>query len=350
MIYLFGDVHGHFAHVIDIVRRERPDAIIFLGDLECQRPLHELVAPIRDLTEIWFIHGNHDTDSDENYKNLFESELADHNLHGKIRVIAGLRVAGLGGVFRGDIWYPPDDPSYLDYNKYRKSDKSGRYRLSKRDLCQLQSVPGPQVDLQDQAREGRYRKHLSSIFYADYFRLYGAGEADILVTHEAPTCHSHGFREIDSLAQSLHVKFAFHGHHHDSLNYRGHDKRLGFQAFGIGFCGVTDMYGGIIAPGDFDEARRYRMQHVEEIHQNGMFVLEIRVSRLTILGEDSQLDIDLSNTLQDAAATQTLKFLSPYRRVSICADSEAAEAQFLALLGTRAPAHISFSRPTEDNK
>lgn len=265
MIYLFGDVHGNFAHVLDIVSKDRPDAIILLGDLECPRPLHELVAPISSLTEIWWITGNHDTDSAENHKNLFESDLKNKNLHGRVVEIAGVRVAGLGGVFRGEIWYPPDDPSYLDYIEYARSErqKGGKRRLTTMDLCRLQSIPGKTVDLQDGIMTGRLRKHMSSIFYDDYFRLYGQS-ADILVTHEAPSCHPHGFSEITALAQSLHVKFAFHGHHHDSLNYRAHDKEFGFQAHGVGFCGVTDQFGGRVAIGDFDAAREYRQHNPEK--------------------------------------------------------------------------------------
>ena len=247
MIYILGDNHGNFDHIIEIVRKDRPDAIIFLGDLECSRPLHEEVAAIRNLTEIYWIPGNHDTDSAETCRNLFESELADRNLHGRVVEIAGIRVAGLGGVFRGEIWYPPDIDvqfaSYADYADYLMTQQPLRLRDSAHST-------------------GKARKHRSSIFYEEFINLYGQA-ADILVTHEAPSCHPHGFREIDALAQSLHVKFAFHGHHHDSLNYRSHDKHLGFEAFGVGFCGVTDMFGGRILPGDFDEARRYRQSHPE---------------------------------------------------------------------------------------
>ena len=248
MIYILGDNHGHFDHIIEIVRKDRPDAIIFLGDLECSRPLHEEVAAIRNLTEIYWIPGNHDTDSAETHNNLFESELADRNLHGRVVEIAGIRVAGLGGVFRGEIWYPPDIDvqfaKYSDYIDYLTAQQPLRLRDS------VQST-------------GKARKHRSSIFYEDWLNLYGQS-ADILVTHEAPSCHPHGFREIDVLAQSLRVKFAYHGHHHDSLNYRSHDKRLGFQAFGVGFCGITDCFGGRILTGDFDEARRYRKTHPDD--------------------------------------------------------------------------------------
>ena len=240
MIYMIGDNHSNFRFVIDIVRKDRPDAIIFLGDLECSRPLHEEIAEIRDLTEVYWIPGNHDSDSAETYRNLFESQLADRNLHGRVVEIGGIRVAGLGGVFRSKIWYPPADPVYACYE----------------DFLQREGINGALPVY----RNSRLLKHQSSIFHADFLRLYGQ-TSDILVTHEAPSCHPHGFRELDALAQSLHVKFAFHGHHHDSLNYRAYDKRLGFQAFGVGFCGITDMFGGRILAGDFDEARHYRQQH-----------------------------------------------------------------------------------------
>ena len=47
-------------------------------------------------------------------------------------------------------------------------------------------------------------------------------------------------------------------HHHDSLNFRIHDERLGFAAHGVGFMGITDMFGGLIRIGCFDEERAYR--------------------------------------------------------------------------------------------
>lgn len=47
---------------------------------------------------VWWIPGNHDTDSNVDYDNLFGSDLAEHNLHGRAEVIAGFHVAGLSGV------------------------------------------------------------------------------------------------------------------------------------------------------------------------------------------------------------------------------------------------------------
>jgi hypothetical protein len=69
----------------------------------------------------------------------------------------------------------------------------------------------------------------------DYFGLVGQ-RADILVTR-GPSSHPHGFDAIDELGRSLGVSKAFHGHHHDRLDYSSHRERLGFDAFGVGFCG-----------------------------------------------------------------------------------------------------------------
>lgn len=109
MIYFFGDTHGCFEHVLDVVGLDHPAAVVFLGDLQAQRPLDIKVASILDKTEVWYIHGNHDTDSEDDYDNLFGSALADRNLHGRVAEIDGLRIAGLGGIFRGLVWAPPGE-------------------------------------------------------------------------------------------------------------------------------------------------------------------------------------------------------------------------------------------------
>ena len=234
MIYFFGDTHGCFDHVLDVVDQDRPAAVVFLGDLQAQRPLEIELATILDKTEVWFIHGNHDTDSEADYDNLFGSALADRNLHGRVVEIDGLRIAGLGGIFRGQVWAPP-----AEWLHARPEDFAAR--CGKGNLW----------------RGGLPRKHRSSIFPADYFGLVGQ-RADILVTHEAPSSHPHGFDAIDDLARSLGVSKAFHGHHHDRLDYSSHHKRLGFNAFGVGFCGISDANGRMVRPGDFDEVRAHR--------------------------------------------------------------------------------------------
>ncbi|NYG35483.1 metallophosphoesterase family protein [Sphaerotilus montanus] len=104
-IWLCGDVHGRFEHLIGAVLQppqgQRPAAIVLLGDVQAARPLELELAAILPHTEVWFIHGNHDTDSDADHDHLFGSALAHRNLHGRVVEVAGVRIAGLGGVFRG---------------------------------------------------------------------------------------------------------------------------------------------------------------------------------------------------------------------------------------------------------
>ena len=109
MILMFGDVHGDFKHVLPVVKKQKPAAIIFLGDLELSRPLELEVKQVMHLTEVYYIHGNHDTDSTVNHNCLFNSALSDRNLHGRVVEIDGMRIAGLGGIFREKIWYPQFD-------------------------------------------------------------------------------------------------------------------------------------------------------------------------------------------------------------------------------------------------
>lgn len=162
------------------------------------------------------------------------------NLHGRVVEIAGVRIAGLGGVFRGEVWHPPE----VRYESFAalKASQSGR----------------PMVKAQ---RSERDRKHQSTIFPDVYNKLVGK-RADILVTHEAPSCHPHGFAVIDDLARRLGVHTSLHAHHHDRLDYAAYFGRLRFKAFGVGFCGITDQDGQIIREGDFDRLRGHRQERV----------------------------------------------------------------------------------------
>ena len=40
-ILFFGDNHGQFRHIIAAVEREKPDAIVLLGDIEASQPLED---------------------------------------------------------------------------------------------------------------------------------------------------------------------------------------------------------------------------------------------------------------------------------------------------------------------
>ena len=206
-ILFFGDPHGDFEPVLEAVERLQPEAVVLLGDLQAQRPLHIELAPILHKTEIWFIHGNHDTDSDEDFDHLFHSELGDRNLDGQVQFIAGYRVAGLGGVFRDKVWNPAIPLEQAAFASSRAMASHARRGRS-----------GIEVDLRSTWRGGILRKHHSSIFPDVYQRL-STLKADILVTHEAPSAHAHGFAAVDELAIHLGARLVVHGHHHESIDY-----------------------------------------------------------------------------------------------------------------------------------
>ena len=219
MILFCGDPHGYFEHIIEAVQEHRPEAVILLGDLQPQRPLEVELAPILALTEVWFIHGNHDTDSEADHDHLFGSSLAERNLHGRVVEIAGQRIAGLGGVFRGKVWAPPAPAIFENPNQYLARCGKGNFW-----------------------RQGLPLTHRSTIFPVDFEHLKSQ-RSDILVTHEAGSAHPHGFAAIDELARALGVARTFHGHHHDQRDYSAEHVRLGFNAFGVGFRGIVDQDG-----------------------------------------------------------------------------------------------------------
>ena len=231
-IFFCGDVHGNFGHIVDAVFEYSPAAIVLLGDIQAHKPLEQELAAIVDDTEVWFIHGNHDTDSETDYDNLFGSKLAHRNLDGRVVDIAGVRIAGLGGIFRGQVWRPPEHKACPSPKEYiRMVGRSNRWG------------------------DGLPLKHRSSIF-PDVFDALAARTADVLVTHEAPSVHPHGFDALDELARSMKVSASFHGHHHDSLDYSRHWAKLGHKAYGVGFCGITTLDGTVVRVGDYDTVPR----------------------------------------------------------------------------------------------
>jgi predicted phosphodiesterase len=267
MILMCGDVHSDFRYVLRAVAEHRPKAIILLGDIEASHPLERELESILSKTEVYFIHGNHDTDSVENYRNLFQSQLSERNLHGRVVEIDGIKVGGLGGVFRGEIWYPTAPESvvhYESFDEYSSKSTAGRIVTARQarenrkyqDVsCIANVIKGTPL--------GKLLTHRSTIFYQDWFNLYGL-QADILVTHEAPHCHPHGFQVLTELARSMHVKHYFHGHHHDSLNYEPKFKELEFSCFGVGYRGITDQFGGKVKDGVFDVKYQREFERVND--------------------------------------------------------------------------------------
>ncbi|MDD3937578.1 metallophosphoesterase [Rhodoferax sp.] len=233
-ILFCGDPHDRFDHILRAAELLNPMAIVLLGDIEPEQSLHLELTAI-DPQKLWFIHGNHDTDSEQNWHHLWGSQLAERTIHGRVVELPnGLKLAGLGGVFRESVWYPG---------------LQSQARFESR-ACHARSTPR-----QDRWQGSVHRKHWSSI-YPDEFKALAIQRADILVTHEAPGYHPNGFEILDDLARSMGVKLSVHGHQHDRLDSSHRWGQQGFKSFGVGLCGITaidiDGHAEVIFSGDLD--------------------------------------------------------------------------------------------------
>jgi len=231
-IWFLGDVHGEFKHIARALLDApvKPHWLVFLGDIDIDHiSFGEILEPLcrnfRD-TKVAFIYGNHDADTYEHWQMLHDCGDAVA-LHGQVADLGGVKVAGLGGNFMGRIWSPPANPTFR--NK-KESMNRGPY----------------------QWRDGqRPNPSLHAAIYPDDVESLSKKRADILITHEAPSCHPYGFEAIDELARSMHVVRSFHGHQHDdrSDRYALVRDKMGFDARAVDFCGIKNGLGEIIRKG-----------------------------------------------------------------------------------------------------
>lgn len=188
---IVGDNHSRFDHIVEA--SASADVVILLRDVEAKRPLQAELFGVD--APVYWIPGNHDTDTEEQYDNLFGSSFAANNLHGRVTDIIGVKVAGLGGVFRGKIWSGVDEALVQNQQQLLAACGKG-----------------------NRWRDGIPLRHRTTIFPSD-IETFCTQRADILVTHEGPHfCHN-GNRTLTGLAECLQVKAAFHGHHHQSMTY-----------------------------------------------------------------------------------------------------------------------------------
>ena len=183
-----GDPHGDFAPVLEKARSEKPEAIVLLGDQCPEEPMDIILSRVP--CPVYFILGNHDSDRPHWLKNHFPAW--ERNIGGKVSQIAGMRIAALPGVFRGKIWHP---------------DTGVRWNRRRDFMAHMRPKSGFAGGLPIQ--------HWTSIFPEDFDALFDQGPADVLVSHEAPSCHRYGFKELDELAELLQVKTIVHGHQHE---------------------------------------------------------------------------------------------------------------------------------------
>lgn len=240
-----GDAHGNLSKIQKVIKEMKPKAVILLGDIQAERPLDEEL--FGEGTDVYFIPGNHDVDTPHYHDNLFKSKYAHNNLHGKVIEIGGLKVAGLGGVFNENIWMPPNDPIYENFEQWDASNKWNN----------------PHYETQ------RCLYSSGVIFYDDYLNLM-LQQADILVMHDAPSCHPYGFEALDELAQAMGVSTVFHGDHHDCLDYSADEEINGFRTYGVGLRGITSLIGKTVLKGELDDVRM-EQRMAKKLNHDNMF-------------------------------------------------------------------------------
>jgi predicted phosphodiesterase len=228
-ILFFGDPHGLSASVVKGTLKIGPKAIVLLGDLELEQPLDDEYREVLDAgVKVYWIHGNHDIEGgpvtwSDLTNGTWNPRTARGALHGRVLEIAGLRVAGLGGIFREGVWLPPAAP------------RVGSFGALQREY--QRSIPQNWMIRAAGMRD--------TIFPNDVDRLAKL-RADILVSHEAPSSHSHGFAAIDELAATMGARMVVHGHHHDA--YLAEHVESGLRVAGTGMAAAVDEEGREVVP------------------------------------------------------------------------------------------------------
>ncbi len=191
-LVIYGDPHGEWRPLLAAVAEEASHAVVILGDCDLVRPIHLELAPVFAAgVEVRFLYGNHEKDLARFWDNLV-GDHPDGLLHARVARLGSFAVAGIAGVFKRRIWLPPDPPV--------SRSRAGFVR---------------QLAHHERWRGGVPLKQRDGIFPEDFLALADA-RADILLTHEAPSSHRHGFAALDDLAHGMGVRLVVHGHHHQS--------------------------------------------------------------------------------------------------------------------------------------
>ncbi len=232
-LVFIGDIHQNWQDVEAGLSAlaTPPAAAVLLGDIECERPLDAVAAPLLDRgVAVYWIHGNHDYDTGpEMWANLAEPErnplTSAGALHTRVVEIAGVRVAGLGGAFLPHVW-PANAPP----------------RLHRRDqLAANLAATRPDLDALDAAALSHFLA-VTAIWPEDIDAL-SAQRADVLVTHEAPSSHPEGVGVLDDLARAMGARLIVHGHHHITSHARAND---GLRVLGVGDTWAVDLDGNVV--------------------------------------------------------------------------------------------------------
>jgi predicted phosphodiesterase len=191
-LYVVGDPHGHWKQILGQLLHMPPGVVVTAGDHDLVAPYRHTVAPLLAAGHIvrW-IPGNHDLESGHG---LLWGDSPDWDISGKVTHVGGWAIAGLGGVFRGKVWFP--QTSVEDEIKVR----SRKEYLDRMKRAGMRGEFGENIVLE--------------IIFPEDIEKLSKCRADILLTHEAPSCHQHGFLALDKLGAALRASWHVHGHHH----------------------------------------------------------------------------------------------------------------------------------------
>ncbi len=201
-LMFLGDPHGDYAGLSEICDQAR--AVLIAGDLDLNAPFMDLQAQVS--CPLYYIPGNHDGDREHFHDHLLK-HAPERNLSARVVDFQGLRVAGLGGVFRGSVWMPPQAPRW----------HSRAQHLADLPLENAKGVKGASK----QWRKGIPLRHRVSIYPEDFDALR-ALRADVLLCHDGPSSpflqsrdgEPLGFDVYEPLARAMGASWIVHGHHH----------------------------------------------------------------------------------------------------------------------------------------
>lgn len=208
-----------------------PKAAVLLGDIECAQPLDHLAAPLLDRgVAVYWIHGNHDYDAGPDmWANLASAErnprTAPGALHRRVAEIGGSRVAGLGGTFLPQVWRGNAPPRLHSRTQLAEDLRRNRPELDPDSLAALAAF------------------FADTAIWPEDVDALAAQQADVLVTHEAPSSHPEGMAVLDQLARGMGARVIVHGHHHVTSQARADD---GLQALSVGDTWAVTLDGGVV--------------------------------------------------------------------------------------------------------
>lgn len=176
--------------------RKPPDAIVFLAGKLFVRPVERELDQLRAAgIRVRWVLGTHDENHDPWYRREFAWDEPGSNLHGRSEQIGGLRVVGLGGQFRREVWWPRHDATVP--------------AAITREACweRLRVGTGWRYGLPTDLRHALFPEEVE-----DCAKL----QADVLLAAEPPNCHPDGFAAIDRAASLCGARLVVHGHFSDA--------------------------------------------------------------------------------------------------------------------------------------